>query len=254
MSNNLPCILVLLLSLAGVLWGCQPVGQQYPGSPGVKTSPGIDAAGTSMEQSDTCTRVIAEIESARDLSIELQSFGWKEFSDIGWSSPLPGMCAVTPQGYTYRDSDLWTSLADYLPPPLTARPLTTACDNCLDLANAICRDKTLIDNGQADNDTIKLRNNSWKQLESALAAAEFSARNRGTLVKAAVFAPVEGHFSSTDEGTRQLYHTLFKEKSAKFLGLHNSLADRLGAARQVVSLLTRSGLITSTEGDSDGAR
>jgi hypothetical protein len=251
MSSNLPFILVLVLSLAGILWGCQPVGQQYPGSPEVNTSPGIDAVSTLVEQSVTCPRVIADIESARGLSIELQSFGWKEFSNIGWSSPLPGMCAVTPQGYTYRDSDLWTSLADYLPPPLTASPLTTACDNCLDLANAICRDKTVTDNNQADSDAIKLRLNSWKRLESALAAAEFSARNRGTLVKSAVFAPVEGHFSSTDEGIRQLYYPLFKEKSAKFLGLHNSMADRLGAARQAISVVTRSGLTKSPEGEAD---
>ena len=213
--------------------------------------PGVDAGTISVEQPDTCHRVIAEIESARDISVELQSIGWTEFSNIGWSSPLPGMCAVTPQGYTYRDSDRWTSLADYLPPPLTARALVTSCNNCLDLANSICRDKAVPVNGQADNDTAKLRMNSWKQLEDALTAAEFSARNRATLVKSSVFAPVEAHFSSTDEGIKQLFYLPFKDKSARFLELHNSLADRLGAARQVVSLLTRSRLTKLPEANGD---
>lgn len=204
-----------------------------------------------MEGNETCPRVIAEIQAARDISIELQSIGWKEFSSIGWSSPLPGMCAVTPQGYTHRDSDRWTSLADYLPPPLTARALVTSCNNCLDLANSICRDKAVPVNGQADNYTAKLRMNSWKQLEDALTAAEFSARNRATLIKSSVFAPVEAHFSNSDEGIRQLYYSPFKDKSARFLKLHNSLADRLGAARQVVSLLTQSGLTKLPEAEGD---
>jgi hypothetical protein len=214
--------------------------------------PGVDAGTISVEQPDTCHRVIAEIESARDISVELQSIGWTEFSNIGWSSPLPGMCAVTPQGYTYRDSDRWTSLADYLPPPLTARALVTSCNNCLELAGSICRDKAVAGKGGADNDTAKLRMNSWKQLEDALAAAEFSARNRATLVKSSVFSPVEAHFRSTDEGIRQLFYPSFKNKSARFLELHSSLADKLGAARQIVSLLTRSGLTGSTEGEADG--
>jgi hypothetical protein len=232
MNNTLPFIMVLLLSLAGILCGCRP------GGAGLTISPGINAGGTSVEQPDTCARVIAEIESARVISIELQSFGWNEFSNIGWSSPEQGMCAVTPQGYTYRDSSLWTSLADNLPPPSTARTLTTSCDNCLGLANAICRDRIFSGDSGADNATVNLRLNSWKRLEVALTAAEFSARNRGLLVKSAVFAPVEGHFSSTEEDVRQAYYPLYSEKSAKFIALHERLADRLGAARQVVSGLT----------------
>jgi hypothetical protein len=232
MNNTLPFFMILSLSLAGILCGCRPDGA------GFNISQGINAGGTVAEQPDSCGRVIAEIESARVISIELQSFGWKEFSDIGWSSPEQGMCAVTPQGYTYRDSGLWTSLADYLPPPLTARTLTTSCDNCLGLANAICRDKTFTADGGADNTTLNLRLNSWKRLEAALTAAEFSARNRGVLVKSAVFARVEGHFSSTEEDVRQAYYPLYSEKSAKFIDLHERMADRLGAARQVVSGLT----------------
>lgn len=245
MSSYLSFTLILLLSLAGALLSCQPAGQQYLG---------VAAGGAAVDQAGACAQVIAEIESARDLSIELQSFGWKEFSNIGWSSPEQGMCAVTPQGYTYRDSGLWTSLADYLPPPLTARTLTTSCDNCLDLANAICRDKSLTANGEADNGTVKLRLDSWKRLEAALKAAEFSARNRGTLVKSAVFAPVEGHFSSTDEDVRQAYYPLYSEKSAKFILLHERMADKLGAARQVVSGLTGSSSAEQVEQETGGGQ
>jgi len=247
MKSNLPFILILLLATAAILCGCRPAGQQYPGGAGSTASPGVIAGGATVEQAETCSRIIAEIESARDISMELQSFGWKEFSDIGWSSPEQGMCAVTPQGYTYRDSGLWTSLADSLPPALTARTLTTSCDNCLELANAICRDKALTADGGADNATLNLRLNSWKRLESALSAAEFSARNRGTLVKSAVFAPVEGHFSSTDEDVRQAYYPSYREKSAKFILLHESMADKLGAARRVVSGLTGSASAVQVE-------
>jgi len=207
-----------------------------------------------LEQADTCARVIAEIESARDLSIELQSFGWEEFSLIGWSSPEQGMCAVTPQGYTYRDSGRWTSLADYLPPPLTAMTLTTACNNCLDLANAICRDKAVTANGQADNNTVKKRLDSWKRLEAALAAAAFSASNRVTLVKSAVFAPVEGHFSSTDEDIRQSFYPSYREKSVKFIVLHEKMAEKLGAARQLVSGLTGSASAPPVEPETGGGQ
>jgi len=239
MRSYLSSVLIVL-SLTAILFGCQPAGQQYPGGAGLTMSQDIGAGGTGIEQAGTCGLVIAEIESARVISIELQSFGWKEFAGIGWSSPEQGMCAVTPQGYTYRDSGLWTSLADYLPPPLTAGTLTTSCDNCLELANAICRDKSFTADGGADNTTPNLRLNSWKRLEAALAAAEFSARNRGTLVKSAVFAPVEGHFSSTGEDVRQAYYPLYREKSAKFMALHEKMADKLGAARRVVSGLTGS--------------
>ncbi|MCX5994004.1 MAG: hypothetical protein NT177_07305 [Chloroflexi bacterium] len=253
MSSYLSFALVIL-SLAAALCGCRFAGQQYPGTTGVSTPPGIYGGGTAVEQADTCGRVIAEIESARYVSIELQSFGWKEFSNIGWSSPEQGMCAVTPQGYTYRDSGLWTSLADYLPPQVTARTLTTSCDNCLDLANTICRDKTLTAYSRADNATVNLRLNSWKRLEAALTAAEFSARNRGTLVKSAVFAPVEGHFSSTDEDIRQAYYPLYREKSAKFILLHERMADKLGAARQVVSGLTGSSSAVPVEQEIGGGQ
>jgi hypothetical protein len=248
MNNTLPFIMVLSLSLAGILCGCRP------GGAGFSISPGINAGGAAVEQADSCGRVIAEIESARVISVELQAFGWKEFSNIGWSSPEQGMCAVTPQGYTYRDSGLWTSLADNLPPPLTASTLTTSCDNCLALANAICRDKTFTADGGADNTTLNLRLDSWKRLEAALAAAEFSARNRGRLVKSAVFAPVEGHFSSTGEDVRQAYYPLYSEKSAKFIVLHESMADKLGAARQVVSGLTGSSSAQPAEQEMGGGQ
>jgi hypothetical protein len=118
--------------------------------------------------------------------------------------------------------------------------LTTACNNCLDLASAICRDKAVTANGQTDNDTVKMRLDSWKRLEAALAATGFSAGNRVTLVKSAVFAPVEGHFSSTGEDIRQSFYPSYREKSVKFIVLHEEMAEKLGAARQLVSGLTGS--------------
>ena len=92
MSSYLSFALVIL-SLAAALCGCRFAGQQYPGTTGVSTPPGIYGGGTAVEQADTCGRVIAEIESARDISVELQAFGWKEFSNIGWSSPEK-VCAL----------------------------------------------------------------------------------------------------------------------------------------------------------------
>lgn len=233
--------LLLLLALL-----CQASLNCVSPAPGVHDEPvsAADENATSLSSPGSviaCWQIKGKIEEASAIALKLRETTWDEFAMIGWSSPLPGMCAVTPQGYTYRDSERWTALSHTLPAPATSDPLVVSCSRCLVLANEICGNSLvgglLKQESISDNATLSGRRKALAVLKDALSAAQYQAVSRGVIVKNAIFVPVERHFDATEEEIAGKYRARFSSKAARFIEMHEQAAATLFEAEQMLTRL-----------------
>jgi hypothetical protein len=192
------------------------------------------------ELSSQCQSMQKNIEQARSIASQIESFSWDEFSAIGILCPPEGICPVGNLPIVEKDSvdkkllNRVVPLTEGLPSPKTAETYYVQCDNCLKLAAEVCSQSPY--NQYAGDSGSENTTAQWQQLcsqlQSALQGAEYLASRDKSIAADYTFPKLLAYFTASDEKVKQKYLPKFTAKSDEYIKLHDELIQNVQQAKQ----------------------